>query len=111
MTDLREATDRPMCECPKCGRAHWKLADSPPFQRPTIALHGVDLQEATTLINDAVFAAIEAAGFKVLGREPTQAMWNAGLDNVFPCATASAIWRAMFDAAPALPPASLEKKP
>jgi hypothetical protein len=74
MTDLREATDRPMCECPKCGRAHWKLADSPPSQRSTITLHGADLREATTLINDAVFAAIEAAGWQVVPKEPTQEM-------------------------------------
>ena len=27
MTDIVE---RPMCECPNCGRMHWKLANKPP---------------------------------------------------------------------------------
>jgi hypothetical protein len=114
MTDLREAAYRPMCECPKCGRAHWKLADSPPSQRPTILLRGVDLREAIARaigypdatnpdwdIADAVLAAIEAAGWQCVPKEPTREMMKelvgpAGYTSI-PLADA---YRAMLAAAP-----------
>ena len=58
---------------------------------------------------DAILAALAAAGFKVVGREPTEAMVEIGSDAVYEVVdgydfsvnkmAGAEVWRAMFDAA------------
>ncbi len=38
--------DRPMCECPKCGRMHWFLANKPPEVDPRVKVLEEALEDA-----------------------------------------------------------------
>jgi hypothetical protein len=49
---------------------------------------------------DTILAALAKAGYKVLAREPTEEMDDAGFEHRHQTKSRADIWRAMWDAAP-----------
>jgi hypothetical protein len=81
------ALPRPMCECPKCGRQHWKLAN-----KPLAAISGPSLLQPAVTAPSAMTTPEEAALLPCpfCGERPEEyvltngnRVWNHSLDK--PC--------------------------